>query len=123
MLTGSLRETSATAVLAAVATAAEYIAAPEPARIVLGVLLVFLLPGFAAVCATLPRKQLSAGERVLASLGASLAITVCSSILLGATIGLSQKSIAGFLGFLTIAACIYVWLRHYRERYGGKRIP
>ena len=57
------------------------------------------MPGFALVCAVLPDRQLSRGERLLASVGMSLAITVCAAVALAAApVGLSRQSIAVALG-------------------------
>jgi uncharacterized membrane protein len=104
-----------TGVIALIAAAAEAIGAPQAVRVVLGLPLVLVLPGFSAVCAVLPGRQLSWGERVLASLGASMAITVCVSVLLAATpIGLSTGSAAAALGVGTAVAAAYAWMRTRR---------
>lgn len=85
---------------------------PPAVRIVLGMLMVFLLPGFAVVCAAQPSGQLSRGERLLASLGVSLAVTACSAVLLAATpIGLTRDSIAAVLGAITATASAYALVR------------
>jgi uncharacterized membrane protein len=74
--------------------------------------MVFVLPGFAAVCAVLPRRELSLGECLLASLGISLAISVCMSVLLAATpIGLTRNSLAAVLGGGTVILSVYAWRR------------
>jgi uncharacterized membrane protein len=105
--------TGAAALLAAIA---EGIGAPQAVRIVLGIPLVLVLPGFAAVCAVLPGRELSWGERMLASLGASVAITLCVSVLLAATpIGLSKESAAAVLGIGTVALALYAWVRTRRS--------
>lgn len=101
-----------TGIAALLAAVAEIIGAPQAARVVLGLPLVLLLPGFAAVCAVLPGRELSRGELVLASLGSSLAITTCISVLLAATpIGLSTRSAAAILGVGTAAVAGYAWRR------------
>src|ERR1700753_1707010 len=93
-----------TGVIALLAAVAEVIAAPQAVRVVLGIPLVLFLPGFAAVCAVLPGRELSWGERLLAALGTSLAISICVSMLLAATpIGLSKGSAAAVLGVGTAA--------------------
>jgi uncharacterized membrane protein len=96
--------------LLTVVTAA--IPVPQVGRIALGVPLVFFLSGYAIVCAVLAGRRLSHGERALASLGLSLAMTTCVAVLLGATpIGLSRNSIAISLGSITSAISAYAWLR------------
>jgi uncharacterized membrane protein len=94
--------------------------APSPVRIVLGLPLVFALPGFALVCAVVPGGELTSGERLLASLGASTAIAVCSTVALGATVGLSARSAAALLGCVTIVASACAWRRMPRLE-GGPR--
>jgi len=79
------------------------IAVPAVVRIALGVLSVFLVPGFALVCAALPQRELSSSERLLASVGMSIAISICAAVLLGALpIGLSKISFAYVLGTCTL---------------------
>jgi uncharacterized membrane protein len=112
---GKLRAISATAVCALMTMAIEYAAVPPAARIIPGVLMVFFLPGFATVRAVLPSRDMSSGERLLASLGVSIAITICASVLLGATVGLSQRSAAVALGGLTLMVCFFVLLRERRD--------
>jgi|SRR5271157_4231102 len=112
--------------LALLAAIAEGIGAPQAVRIVLGIPLVLFLPGFAAVCAVLPGQELSWGERMLASLGASVAISVCVSVLLAATpIGLSRGSAAAVLGIGTVALALYARVRTRRslEEQGEPRRP
>jgi uncharacterized membrane protein len=97
-----------TCAVAVLAVVAEVIRAPEAVRVVLGVPLVLVLPGFAAVCAVIPGRDLSRGESVLATLGASMAISICVATLLAATpIGLSTGSAAVVLGLGTAAASLY----------------
>jgi uncharacterized membrane protein len=96
---------------------------PSPVRILLGVPLVFVLPGFALVCAVVPGGELPEGERLLASLGASTAIAVCSAVALGATVGLSARSAAALLGCVTIVASACAWRRMPRlERVPGEGV-
>ena len=114
----------AVGVIALVAAVAEAISVPLPVRVVLGLPLVLVLPGFAAVCALLPGREFSWGERALGSLGASLAITVCISVLLAATpIGLSKGSAAAFLGVGTAAAALCAWVRtrHFLEAQDSRK--
>ena len=112
-----MRAVSAAAVCALVATVMECVPVPQTARILPGVLEVFFLPGFAVVSAVLPARDMSVGGHLLASVGASVAITVCASTLLGATVGLAQRSIALALGALTLVAFFFAWLR---ERQFGR---
>jgi uncharacterized membrane protein len=106
---------TATAVVGLLATVVEEIGAPQAVRVVLGIPLVLVLPGFAAVCAAVPGRELSWGERLLASLGGSIAISVCVSVLLAATpIGLSKGSAAAVLGVGTTALALWAWVRTRR---------
>lgn len=88
------------------------IALPKPVQIMFGLLMVFVMPGFAVVSAVLPPWQLSTGERLLASLGISLAVVTCAAVLLAATpIGLSRVSLAIAIGGGTVIASICAWFR------------
>jgi uncharacterized membrane protein len=115
MVPGRLMVILATAVCALMAMVIEYVAVPQAARIIPGVLMVFFLPGFATVRAVLGARDMSRGERLLASLSVSVVITVCASVLLGATVGLSQRSAAVTLGGLTLVACFFALLRERRD--------
>lgn len=93
--------------IGAATVAAANIAVPQALRVALGVMMVFVVPGFAAVSAVLSGRELSLGERLLASLGISLAISVCMSVLLAATpIGLTRSSLAAVLGGGTVILSI-----------------
>jgi uncharacterized membrane protein len=114
-----------TCVIALLAAVAAMIGAPEAVRAVLGVPLVLVLPGFAAVAAVLPGRDLSWGESSLATLGASMAISICVAMLLAATpIGLSTGSAAVVLGLGTAIASLYARrrIRQYlaAEHHGGQ---
>jgi uncharacterized membrane protein len=93
-----------------VATAS--VAVHQGVRIALGVLMVLVLPGFALVCAVLPERPLASGERLLASVGMSLAMATCVAVLLAATpIRLSRGSLAVVLGGSTIILSTYAGFR------------
>jgi uncharacterized membrane protein len=112
-----LNAIAATGVVALLAAIAEGIGAPQGVRVVLGILLVLALPGFAAVCALIPGRELSRGELMVASLGASVAISLCVSISLAATpVGLSKGSAAAVLGVGTAALALGAWVRTRRLR-------
>lgn len=101
--------------LALLTAVAEGISAPQPVLVVLSVLLVFILPGYATVCAVLPSRELSWGERLLASLATSLAITTGIAVLLAASpIGLSKGSAAVTMGLGTTAMSLCAWVRTQR---------
>jgi uncharacterized membrane protein len=73
------------------------------ARVALGLLIVFVVPGFALVSAALPKRQLSPGEYVLSTLGASLAVSSTAAVALGAApVGLSKLSFSVALGCCTL---------------------
>ncbi len=84
-------------------------------RLVLGILIVFLVPGFALVTAVLPDRQLSRSERLLASIGLSVVTTVCAAVALAAVpIGLSRQSIGVALGLVTLLCSAIAAYRIYR---------
>jgi hypothetical protein len=75
---------------------------PQVIQLVLGLLMVFLVPGLSFVCAALPDWQ-SWVERLLASLGISVAVATCAVVLLAATpMGFSRQPFGQFLGGLTV---------------------
>ena len=87
----------------------------QPTRIPLGILLVFVLPGFAIVGAVLPRAGISADEFALASVGASVATSTCVAVALASTVGLSRGSAVVALGSVTIFASVIAWFRTGRS--------
>lgn len=110
---------ASTCLLALMTVATAGVGVWQPVRIVLGVLLVFVTSGFAVVCAVLPGGQLCRGERLLASLGFSLAMTTCVAVLLAATpMGLSTNSFAVTLGGLTAMVSVFAWFRTRRQQPG-----
>jgi uncharacterized membrane protein len=101
---------------------AEFAGAPEAVLAVLGVLLVLLLPGYVTICALLPGRELSWGERLLASLAASLAISTGIGVLLAATpVGLSKDSVVVSLGFGVAVVSLCAWARTSRRLAEGGR--
>jgi uncharacterized membrane protein len=91
-------------------------AVPQSIRIVPGVLIIFILPGFVILSAVNPDLQLSWIELVLASLGISISMTTCVAVLLAATpVGLSRSSFAIALGGITMACSIYAFEREERR--------
>jgi uncharacterized membrane protein len=93
--------------------------ADEVLRVTFGILTVFFLPGFATTYAVLPARQLSRTDRLLASLGISLAAAVCAAVLLAALpIGLTRDSLSIALGGGTIIASAYAL---FRARSGAAR--
>jgi uncharacterized membrane protein len=98
--------------IGAVTVVAASVPAPQALRIALGVPMVLVVPGFAAVCAVLCRRSLSLEECLLASLGISLALAVCVCVLLAATpIGLTRSSAAAVLGGGTVILSAFGWRR------------
>jgi uncharacterized membrane protein len=125
MTQGRLMLLAGSCLVALLTVATADIALPQVVRVPLGVLLVFVLPGFALVCAVLPMQQFSRGERLLASVGMSLALAVGAAVLLGAMpIGLSRLSLAVVLGGCTLMFSIYAVFRtgvgrHERRSHEG----
>ena len=96
----------ATCVVAAAAMAIATTGTPEVFRMILGLLLVFVLPGYALECAAVPQHS-SSVERLLATAGLSLAVAICTAVLLAALpVGLSRESLALTLGGLTIVLSV-----------------
>src|ERR1017187_5935208 len=62
MRPGRLTALAGTCLLASLTMATADITIPQAMRVTLGVLIVFLLPGFAVVCAVFPARQLSRGD-------------------------------------------------------------
>lgn len=114
-----------TALAALLAMATASLAIPQAVQLPLATSMVFILPGFAVTCAVLPGQGLSPGERVFASLGTSLAIGICTAVLLGvSSIGLSRESFAFALGGSTLALSLVAMLRSlsgFRWRRGHDR--
>jgi hypothetical protein len=98
---------------ASVATAtgyAGYVAAPlrvpQAVQVVLGLLMVFVVPGLSLVCAAFPERQ-SWVERLLASVGISVTVATCAAVLLAAApIGFSRQPFAELLGGVAIVLSV-----------------
>jgi len=71
---------------------------PHAVQVVLGLLMVFVVPGLSLVCATSPDLH-SWVERLLASVGISVIVATCAAVLLAATpIGFSRQPFGELLG-------------------------
>lgn len=83
-------------------SAAVPVRVPQAGQIVLGLLMVFVVPGLALVCAARPGLQ-SWLEGLLASVGISVCVATCVAVLLAATpIGFSRQPLAELLGGVVI---------------------
>lgn len=79
---------------------------PPAVQIVLGLLMVFVVPGLSAVCLALPECQ-SWVERLLASVGISVALATCAVVLLAATpMGFSRQPFGALLGSVTVVLSV-----------------
>jgi Protein of unknown function (DUF1616) len=75
---------------------------PQAAQIVLGLLMVFVVPGLSLVCAALPEPQ-SWVEGLLASVGISVSLATGAAVLLAATpIGFSRQPLGESLGGIAV---------------------
>jgi Protein of unknown function (DUF1616) len=75
---------------------------PQVIQLVLGLLMVFVVPGLSVVCAALPEWQ-SWVERLLASLAISIAVATCVVVLLASTpMGFSRQPFGQLLAGLTV---------------------
>jgi uncharacterized membrane protein len=95
---------------ASVATATGYagysavapVRVPQAGQIVLGLLMVFVVPGLSLVCAALPKPQ-SWVDGLLASVGISVCVATCAAVLLAATpIGFSRQPLGELLGGVAV---------------------
>jgi uncharacterized membrane protein len=93
------------------------VAALRVARIVPGLLIVFIVSGFALVSAVFPERQFTFIEYLLASVGASLAISTTASVALAAApVGLTRLSFSIALGGCTLILSATSWWRmHFIE--------
>jgi uncharacterized membrane protein len=112
-----------TCVIASLTVASANLVVPQWVRVVFGVLIVFILPGFTVVCAALPARELSRAEELLAALAVSFVTSICVAVFLGATpIGLSRTSFAVVLGGITVVMSICAWFRARPWRDKQRRI-
>jgi hypothetical protein len=75
---------------------------PQAGQIVLGLLMVFVVPGTSLVCAALPEPR-SWVEGLLASVGISVCVATCLAVLLAATpVGFSRQLLGELLGGIAI---------------------
>jgi Protein of unknown function (DUF1616)/Glycosyltransferase Family 4 len=94
---------------------------PSLLRLLLGLAMIFLMPGYATVAAALPGRDPGAGSRLLASLGVSLVISTCTAVgLAAAPIGLSKGSLAIALGAATCVLSVFAVLRAHRFDMGDR---
>ena len=92
--------------------------APEisPARALVALPLVLFAPGYALVAAAFPASRLGTIERLLFSLGASLAVAGLAGLLLHWTaLGLRPAAWAVALGNLTLVASLIALVRRWRQ--------
>jgi hypothetical protein len=95
--------------------------APEigPARAILALPLVLFAPGYAIAAAAFPAGRLGAAERLLFSLGASLAVGALAGLLLHwTTLGLRPAAWAVTLGNITLVASLIALVRRWRQPAG-----
>jgi uncharacterized membrane protein len=120
MISTRQRALAGTISLALVSTVIEVVTLPEGARIVAGVSLIFLLPGFSVTFVIFSYGKLFRCERILASLGISVAMSICIAVLLAALpIGLSRAPFTAALGGITIIISAYAWFFGKTERTDG----
>ena len=92
--------------------------APEigPAHAIIALPLVLFTPGYAIVAAAFPSGRLGTIERLLFSLGASLALAALAGLLLHWTaLGLQPAAWAVALGNLTLVASLIALIRRWRQ--------
>src|ERR1700761_6627293 len=83
-------------------SAAAPLRVPHAIEVLLGLLMVFVVPGWSLVCAALPVRQ-PLVERLLASVGISVILATCAAVFLAATpIGFSRQPLGELLGAFVI---------------------
>lgn len=83
-------------------------------RLLLGLLLVLALPGYALSAALFPRSDLAVADRALYTLSISLSAVILSGFLLhNSPWGLRPDSWAVMLAYLTLAGCLVAFARRY----------
>jgi len=86
-------------------------------RTALTIPLLFYLPGYGIVAAAFPRTTLQRLERIIFSVGVSVAVTAVIGLLLNFTVGMAVEAWAIALTSLTVVGCLLATLR--RPRYVG----
>lgn len=126
MSMGRQRALIGTLFAATLTAVAPFLPAGQVLRIGLGILIVFLLPGFAVISAVFPARPLSPTDRLVASLGISLVATVCIGVVLAALpIGLTRDSLSIALGGGTVivSACALLQARARTAHQGDEPTP
>jgi uncharacterized membrane protein len=96
---------------ASVATATGYagyapLRVPQAVQVVLGLLMVFVVPGLSVVCAAFSEPR-SWVEGLLASVGISVIVATCATVLLAATpIGFSRQPLGELLGGVAVVLSV-----------------
>lgn len=81
--------------------------AESPLRIVFGLLLALVLPGYALAQAMFPSRILSLSEQLMLGVGLSLGSSVLGGLVLNLTpLGMNTSSWAVLLGGITLVACL-----------------
>ncbi len=90
-----------------------------PVRALVALPLVLFVPGYALVAAAFPAGRLGTIERLLFSLGASLAVAALAGLLLHwTTLGLRPAAWAVALGNITLVASLIALVRRWRQPVG-----
>jgi uncharacterized membrane protein len=93
-------------------------------RLVFALLLTFLLPGYALQAAMITTPTLGKAERLLLSLGLSLAVAILGGFILNLTAwGLRTSSWAVWLGAITVAGCLAAMVRRHGIRAASRPGP
>jgi hypothetical protein len=79
-------------------------------RVIAGILLVLVLPGYALGRALFPRRSPGGPERILISLALSAAVAVLGAPLMGSTpLSLTRHTWPALLCVVTLAGCLLAW--------------
>jgi uncharacterized membrane protein len=92
------------------------VATLHDARLLPGLLLVLIVPGFALVTAVVPQRHHTYAEYLLASVGASIAIsTVAAVAVAAAPVGLTRLSFSIVLGSCTLILSVIAAVRTHNS--------
>ena len=102
-------------VLAVGATAATFAGVSPFVRVFLAIPLVLFVPGYALVSAVFPARVLPAVERLLISVGTSIALTILAGLAIAwVGVSLSPESWAAILASVTLALSVVAWIQRLR---------
>ena len=111
--------TAAAVAIAALTVVGAFVAVPLVVRAALGLVTVFVLPGFAIERAIHPDRDFEPDEQPFVWFGVSLAVGIVAAVALAASpIGISRQSFAVAVGGFSGLLALYTGLRSMRHEVG-----